>query len=46
VYCSDTAGVAASANTVPAATTHNREIGHCTTTSSSGGLARCTLHFN
>jgi hypothetical protein len=46
VYMSNTIGVADTSNTIPSVTLHNREIGHCVATSSSGGLALCTLHFN
>jgi hypothetical protein len=46
VHMSNTIGVADTSNTIPSVTLHNREIGHCVATSSSGGLALCTLHFN
>jgi hypothetical protein len=46
LFVSDTAGRADSSATAPSVTLHNRELGHCTTTSASGGLARATLHFN
>ena len=44
VYCSDTAGVADSAASVPAAT-HFKEIGHSWEAGSAGGLVLVNLHF-
>jgi hypothetical protein len=44
-YVSATAGVMDSANTVPAAATHDKEIGHVESNSASSSLYRVTLHF-
>jgi hypothetical protein len=45
-YTSDEAGHADCASTVPVAATHFREVGHIIESGSSGGLARCFIHFN
>lgn len=46
-YCSDTAGRADQSATIPAAATHDREIGHVLETKASGTnvTAKCILHF-
>lgn len=45
-YVSGTAGKAANAATVPAATEHWREIGHVVATGTAGGNQVVALHFN